>query len=135
MAEGVPARLSAAQGRRFGIVVGLAFLALGGVAWWRGRVHAAMVFTTLGGLLVVAGLLVPTWLGPVEQAWMGLAAPLSKVTTPVFMGVVYFVVLMPVGVVKRLLRQNALVHEPQGGGYWIKRQPGTGSRTDMARQF
>ena len=94
-----------------------------------------MVFTTLGGLLVVAGLLVPTWLGPVERAWMGLAALLSKVTTPVFMGIVYFVFLMPVGCVKRLLRQNTLVHEPREGSYWIKRQPGTGSRTDMARQF
>lgn len=135
VAAGVPTRLSAAEGRRFGTVVGLAFLVLGGVAWWRGRAHLAMVLATVGGLLVMGGLLLPTWLGPVERAWMGLAGLLSKVTTPVFMGMVYFVVLMPVGVVKRLLRQNALVHEPQGGSYWIKRQPGTGSRTDMARQF
>jgi hypothetical protein len=124
-----------AEGRGFGLVVGLAFLVLGGVVWWRGRVPAALVFAAVGSLLFLAGLAIPTHLGPVLRAWTGLAVGLSKVTTPVFMGIVYFGVLTPIGFVKRLMQQNALVHQPNGRSYWVRRQPGTGSRTDMARQF
>ena len=39
----------------------------------------------------LAALVVPTHLGPVQRAWMGLAHAISKVTTPIFMGVVFFV--------------------------------------------
>src|SRR5258707_6130820 len=46
----------------------------------------AEVVLGVGGTLVIAALLVPTWLGPIERAWMGLAHLISKVTTPIFMG-------------------------------------------------
>ena len=32
---------------------------------------------------------------------MGLAHAISKVTTPIFMGVVYFVVITPIGFIRR----------------------------------
>lgn len=111
MATGVPTRLTAAEGRKFGLTVGLAFLALGGVALWRGRHRTSTVLLALGGILVLAALVVPTALGPVERAWMALAHLISKVTTPIFMGVVYFVVITPVGYLRRL----------SGGGVAAKR--------------
>jgi len=102
MAAGIPARLTAADGRKFGFTVGGAFLVFGGIALWRGKQRTATVLFTLGGLLVVAALVAPTALGPVERAWMGLAAAISKVTTPIFMGIVYFLVILPIGLVRRL---------------------------------
>src|SRR5207249_5300275 len=48
----VPARLSAAEGRRFGLSVGGMFLVLGAVLWWRGHATAP-VPAALGALLVV----------------------------------------------------------------------------------
>jgi hypothetical protein len=66
--------------------VGGAFVALAGVAWWRGRHTIAIGLGALGTTLGLLGLLVPTRLGPVNRAWMGLATLLSRVTTPLFMG-------------------------------------------------
>src|SRR6185295_3284434 len=102
MAEGVPARLTAAEGRKFGLTVGIAFLALGSFVMWRGKQRTATVLLSLGAVLVVAGLVVPRLLGPVEKAWMGLAHLISKVTTPIFMGVVYFLVITPIGFLRRM---------------------------------
>ena len=98
MAAGVPARLTAAEGRKFGLTVGIAFGVLGGILLWRGKETLSTVLLALGGVLVLAGLVVPTLLGPVERAWMGLAHLISKVTTPIFMGIVYFVVMTPIGI-------------------------------------
>jgi len=60
--------LSSAEGRRFGLTVGAAFLVLGGALAWRGRA-VAPVALALGALLLAAGVIVPTRLGPITRAW------------------------------------------------------------------
>lgn len=60
----------------------------------------------IGGSLVVAALLVLQRLGPVERVWVALAHAISKVTTPILMGIVYFLVVTPIGLVMRLLGRN-----------------------------
>lgn len=78
---------------------------------------------------------VPGKLGPVYRAWMGLAHLLSKVTTPIFMGIVYFLVLTPVGLALRLLGRRPLSRASGDHGYWIDRSQDTARRGSMERQF
>jgi hypothetical protein len=135
LATRIPARLSAAEGRRFGLTVGMAFAVLGGLAWWRGHVLVAGVALGLGLALVIAALVVPSRLGPIYRAWMGLAAVMSKITTPVFMGVVYFAVVTPTGLLRRLAGKNALRRQPVGNTFWVSRATDAHRRAGMERQF
>ena len=91
----------------------------------------APVFGSLGMLLLAAGVLVPTRLGAVFRAWMGLARAISRVTTPIFMGIVYFIVIFPVGLSMRLLGRNPIRHPPTGGSYWVKPNQPRGQMTDQ----
>ena len=134
MAAGVPARLTPAQGRRFGLTVGGAFLVFASIAWWRNHPTTTSALGILGGALMLAGLLAPTYLGPVERTWMRLAHLISMVTTPIVMGVMYLVVLTPVGLARRLLGGNPMVHEAHHGSYWKPRPEGKRSG-DLTRQF
>ena len=130
----VPARLTAAEGRKFGLTVGIAFLVLASLVYfWRHKETAGAVLGGLGALLVVAALVLPSHLGPVKRAWMGLAHLISRVTTPVFMGIVFFVVMTPIGLVMRLVGRRPLVHSEQSGGFWAA--PASGGRSDIERQF
>lgn len=135
MAKRVPARLTAAAGRRFGVTVGLAFLVLGAIAFWRGRITLAEILAVPGVLLTLAGLTIPTHLGPVERAWMKLAHLISKVTTPVAMAVIYFVVLTIVGIIRRTVGANALVQPEHQGSFWQPRPAGARQTASMERQF
>ena len=134
MAERIPARLTAAEGRKFALTVGAAFLGLGIVAWYRSHAGLAGMFGGVGLALGLAGLTVPGRLGPVWQAWMGIARAISRVTTPVFMGMVYFVVFTPLGLLKKLAGHNALIHSAGTGGYWVRRAE-PDRRSNMERQF
>ena len=139
MAGSLPARLTPREGRKFAFTVGLAFLILGAIVLWRGKDTVAAVLAGLGGLLVVAGILAPAHLGPVQRAWMGLAHALSKITTPIVMGVIYFIVIAPFGLIRRAVGKNALVRrlgEPDlaPGGYWVVREPER-RRSDLNRQY
>jgi hypothetical protein len=93
------------------------------------------VLAALGGVLVLAGLAIPTLLGPVERAWMGLAHAISKVTTPIVMGVMYLAVLFPVGVLRRRFGGNPLTHAQVDGGFWRPRPAGSRRSASMRRQF
>jgi len=132
LAKGIPTGLTPKEGRKFGLLVGTAFLAVGGLLYWRDKETAPYVLGTLGGLLALAGLLIPARLGPVYRAWMKLAQLLSKVTTPIFMGIMYFVVITPMGVLRRAFAGSPLEAKVSDGSVWVAR---TGATGNMTRQF
>jgi hypothetical protein len=112
--------------------VGTAFLVLAGILLWRDRLALAWIGAGLAGALYLAGLVLPARLGPVYRAWMRMALAISKVTTPIFMGVVYFVVITPFGLAMRLFGKRPIVHGVEGGGFWRPANPGP---KDLRRQF
>ncbi len=120
--------------RRFGLTVGGAFLALAALGVWRHRPLAVALGAPLGALLVGVGLAAPARLGGVYRAWMALARGLSRVTTPVFLGVVYFGVFTPIGLVMRVLGRRPLARRRGAPSYWATRAPGARA-SDLRRQF
>ena len=136
MAGAVPARLTPRQqGRKFGLTLGIAFLVFAGISFWRDHTTVPIVLASIGGALLLGGLAAPVALLPVERGWMAFAHALSKVTTPIFMGLVYFLVFTPFGVARRLMGRNALVHAPQDGSYWVTLDRAARRRRSMQRQF
>lgn len=134
MERPVRTRLTPREGRAFALPVGAAFGALAGLAWWRGHPLPAQVLATGAGLLMLAGLVAPTRLGPLYRGWMALARAISTVTTPVFMALVYFGVLTPVGLVRRIVGESPLRRAPDDDSYWRERPEGR-RRSDLHRQF
>lgn len=126
-----------AKGRRFALTLAAAFAVLAIISWWRGREWVPVVPGVLAAVLGAAAIVAPSRLGPIERGWMALAHAISKVTTPIFMGIVYFVVLTPTGFLRRAFGGNPLAHKPDDGSYWIARPPMalTDRQRRMERQF
>lgn len=106
--------------REFGLIVGGIFTLLG--AWWLYRVKFVGVSEAILGLgliLMVFGLAFPRSLVYPNRAWMLLAEALAYVSTRIILGLVFFFVVTPIGVVKRLLGWDPL-HRRAGSGpsYW-----------------
>ena len=133
MAEGSPARLTAPEGRKFAFTLAAAFGGLAAVLWWRERRTLATALAGLAVALALAGLLLPGRLGPVHRTWMGFAHALSRVTTPIFMGVVYFLVITPAGLLRRLFGSNTVRSAPGTASGWVDRR--ATPRGDLTRQF
>lgn len=88
--------------REFGFIVGGVLMLLGG--WWlyRGKFHTvAVIFLGSGALLMMLGAIWPRGLVVPNRSWMALAHYLSLITTPIVLGIVYFLILTPIGVIKR----------------------------------
>ena len=127
---------SAAELRRFGLTVGGIFVLLALVSWWRGHVHPPAVMGTLGGTLVVLGLVVPRALGPVEYWWMRGAHVLGEINARIILTVLFYLVVFPVGWVVRRFR-DPLDRALDDGrpSFWVKRETGPVDRSRYEQQF
>jgi hypothetical protein len=109
LAQRVPARLKPGGGEALRLDRGdIAFLVLAVVVFWRGYAWASVIFTVFGGTLWLAGLALPERLGPLQAAWMKLAHAISRVTSPIVLAVVFFLVITPIGLVMRLGGRNPI---------------------------
>jgi hypothetical protein len=62
----------------------------------------------LFGLLGGFGLVAPLSLRPVYYVWMRFGLLLNKVTTPLILGIVFFLVISPLGLLRRLSRNDPM---------------------------
>jgi hypothetical protein len=106
--------------REFGWIVGGVFVVLG--AWWlyRGKFfYAPRIVLPLGIALVVFGLVWPKALVWPNKAWMLLAEALSFVMTRVILAIVFFLIVTPIGVIKRAFGWDPLNRRSaSSGSYW-----------------
>jgi hypothetical protein len=121
--------------RSFGVVMGAACFIIAGFGFWVGSVYwpiwagAAAVFFSLAWLW-------PRLLSPLNRLWFWFGLALHKVVNPVVMGVLFYAVIMPVGLLMRLTgkRPLDLEFEPERSSYWTRRdsalQPGS-----MTKQY
>ena len=113
-------RKSFRREREFGLVVGGVFMLLSG--WWiyRGKFSSAsQIALPLGALLLLLGLVWPKALVWPNRGWMLLAEGLSFVTTRIILGIVFFLIITPIGLAKRLSGWDPLSRRGgRGASYW-----------------
>ena len=127
-----PVPFTRETGRQFGLTVGFAFLGLSTLLWWRGGERLWLVFAAVGATLVLSGLILPGRLGPVYRGWMRFALALSKITTPIFMGIIYFGLFLVTGLLRRRFGGNSMTHTKKLDSYWTVRER---TRGNLERQF
>ena len=122
--------------RKFGVTVGLAFLALGAVSRWRGHELPPRILWTVGALLLVPGLVAPGLLAPVQRAWMAFAEIVGAFNTRVILGLLFYVVFTPIGFVMRLFHDpmTRSLRDAQHS-HWVKRTPTAVDRARYEQQF
>lgn len=65
------------------------------------------------------------WLAPLNRAWMKFGEALHHVVSPLILGLIFFGVFTPVGMVMRAFKRDAMArrYEPQAPSYWVRRDP------------
>ena len=121
--------------RTFGLIVGGIFLFIGlWPALWLGEEPRLWALIP-GILLVVLGLGLPRSLKRVHKVWMVVGHALSWINTRIILGVVFYGLITPMGLVMRLFGWDSMrrTQVPQADTYRLVRQPRPPSH--MKRQF
>lgn len=123
--------------RRFGLELALGFALFGMFAWWRGHPGLATGLGVVAGLAAGAAMFAAPALAPLQRHWMAAGHALGRVTSPIFFGAIYLLVVTPIGVLRRTFGRSPLWRDPEAKSYWFARKPRTAeeARRAMERYF
>jgi hypothetical protein len=115
--------LSPAELRRFGIVTALIVVVLFGLLLPWIFDHRFPIWPWIvAAVLSSAGLLMPGALGPVYRGWMIFGHLLGWVNTRLLLGLVFYAILLPIGLVMRAFGHDPLMSklEPDATSYRVR---------------
>ena len=122
--------------RKFGLMVGGVFLLLG-LLFLARHPNRTPYFVWPGGILLIAGAIIPRSLKWIYIAWMSVAFALGFVMAHVILTVLFFLVITPLGLVAQLAGKDflSLKLDRAAKSYWIPRAQKSKSASDYERQF
>ena len=111
------------------LIVGLLPLISGG----RVRVWSLAV----AGVILLLALLAADLLAPLNRLWMRFGMLLHRIVSPLVLGIMFFVVVTPMGIVMRWLGKDPLrlKRDPASASYWVPRTPPGPARDSFDNQF
>ena len=118
--------------RSFGIVFFVVFLLIAFYPLtYGGEIRIWSVITSL--IFLVSGLLNSKFLTPLNKLWFRFGIFLGKIISPVIMGIIFFLVVTPIGLIMRLLGKDVLnLKYSKNKSYWIEKD---GPESKMKNQF
>ena len=125
-------KITIGSNRSFGIVFFIIFFLISLYPTLNNE-NINLYFLSISIVFLILGLLNSKLLSPLNKIWVKFGELLGKIIAPIVMGVVYFIVLTPIGLFMRLLGKDLLnLKFSNVRTYWIKREKNIGS---MKRQF
>ena len=122
--------------RKFGLMVGGVFVALGLLFLLRHKAHWPY-FVWPGAALMAFGAVLPRALKPVYLAWMSVAVVLGFVMSKVILTLFFFLIMMPMGLLARLFGKDflSLKLDRAAKSYWLPCEKKVKSAAEYERQF
>jgi saxitoxin biosynthesis operon SxtJ-like protein len=129
------ARVDRAQLRNFGLIAGGIF---GAIGLWPAIIRGGSARLWMVGLavgLILPALVAPRALAWAHRAWMALGSALGWVNTRVVLGLIFFGMITPTGLVFRLTGRDPMrrAFDPSASTYRVPQRPRPGAH--MMRQF
>ena len=118
--------------RSFGIVFFIVFLLIALYPLLKGndlRIWSLVV----SFIFLILGLINSKILTPLNRLWFKFGLLLGKFISPLIMGIIFFIVVTPIGIIMRLLKKDLLnLKYNKKETYWIDK---SGPKSKMENQF
>jgi hypothetical protein len=128
--------VKAGSDRGFGFVFAGFFALVSALSWWRDHTGWHWLLP-LAALFLVVALVRPALLAPLNKLWLKFGLLLYKVMNPLVLGLLFFITIMPIGLVMRAFGKDFLRLRLDRGAksYWIERTPPGPPPQSMRNQF
>jgi len=118
--------------RSFGIVFFVVFLLIGLYPLLKGS-DLRIWSITISFIFLSLSLLDSSLLTPLNKLWFKFGLFLGKIISPLIMGLIFFVVVSPIGIIMRLFKKDLLnLKYNKKESYWIEK---TEPKSKMKNQF
>lgn len=128
--------LQRSSDRSFGFVFTAVFLLVGLYPLASGHMARSWALALAAAFLLCA-LFVPKGLAPLNRYWAKFGMLLHSVVSPIALGILFFLVVTPIGLLMRLLGKDVLRKRfhSDADSYWIERDPPGPNARSLNNQF
>ena len=118
--------------RSFGIVFFIFFLIVGTYPiFFQGELRIWSLIVSI--IFLLLGIINSRFLTPLNLLWFKFGMLLGRIVSPIVMGLVFFLVVTPTGIIMRILNKDLLkLKKKNTKTYWIER---SSIKSDMKNQF
>ena len=118
--------------RSFGIVFFVVFLLIGLYPLLKSN-DLRIWSLIISFIFLALGLINSRTLTPLNRLWFKFGLLLGKFISPIIMGIIFFIVVTPIGIIMRLLKKDLLnLKYNKKETYWIDK---SGPKSKMKNQF
>lgn len=123
--------------KKFGMGLTVLLCLIGGWQLYKGNINVYVWFFGFAGLILALAFFAPIVLKPLFKVITTVGHAIGWVNTRILLGIIFYVIFTPIGILSRLLRKDLLDKRlnKDAKSYWSKKDNGVFAKEQYERQF
>ena len=124
------------QSKHFGLLLSIFFFILAFYLIFIKSIFLGQFLLILSGTFFLVSIAIPKSLSRITKLWLRFGDILGRVVSPITLGLIFFILIAPIGMLTRLFgRDELLLKKKNKKSYWLARQKTDDKFNSFERQF
>jgi hypothetical protein len=124
------------QSKHFGLLLSVIFFILAVYLIFNKSIFLGQFLLILSGTSFLVSIAIPKSLNRITKLWLRFGDILGRVVSPITLGLIFFILITPIGMLTRLFgRDELLLKRANKRSYWLMRDKNNDKLNSFKRQF
>ena len=124
------------QSKHFGLLLSIIFFILAVYLIFKKSIFLGQFLLILSGTFFLVSIAIPRYLSRITKLWLRFGDILGRVVSPITLGLIFFILIAPIGMLTRLFgRDELLLMRANKRSYWLMRDKYNDKFNSFERQF
>jgi hypothetical protein len=124
------------QSKHFGLLLSIFFFILAVYLIFIKSIFLGQFLLILSGTFFLVSIAIPKSLSRITKLWLRFGDILGRVVSPITLGLIFFILIAPIGMLTRLFgRDELLLKKKNKKSYWLARQKTDEKFNSFEKQF
>lgn len=124
------------QSKHFGLLFSTIFFILAVYLIFKKSIFLGQFLLILSGTFFLVSITIPRYLNRITKLWLRFGDILGRVVSPITLGLIFFILIAPIGMLTRLFgRDELLLKRVNKRSYWLMRDKYNDKFNSFERQF
>jgi hypothetical protein len=124
------------QSKHFGLLLSIFFFILAVYLIFIKSIFLGQFLLILSGTFFLVSIAIPKSLSRITKLWLRFGDILGRVVSPITLGLIFFILIAPIGMLTRLFgRDELLLKKKNKKSYWLARQKSDEKFNSFEKQF
>ena len=124
------------QSKHFGLLLSIIFFILAVYLIFKKSIFLGQFLLILSGTFFLVSIAIPKYLNCITKLWLRFGDILGRVVSPITLGLIFFILIAPIGMLTRLFgRDELLLKRANKRSHWLMRDKYNDKFNSFERQF